>query len=71
MGIFQQLNRDRGITVLVITHEHDIAEYAARMLVFRDGLIVSDGPVARQRTADHELRLLDGAVSGARVPLAT
>jgi putative ABC transport system ATP-binding protein len=71
MGIFQQLNRDRGITVLVITHEHDIAEYAARMLVFRDGLIVSDEPVARQRTADHELRVLDGDVSGAPVPLAT
>jgi putative ABC transport system ATP-binding protein len=72
MGIFQQLNRDRGITVLVITHEHDIAEYGTRMLVFRDGLIVSDAAVPRPRTADHELSLLDAeAPVSAQVPLAT
>jgi putative ABC transport system ATP-binding protein len=72
MGTFQQLNRDRGITVLVITHEHDIAEYGTRMLVFRDGLIVSDAAVAHPRTADHELGLLDAeAPFAGRVPLAT
>jgi putative ABC transport system ATP-binding protein len=72
MGIFQQLNRDRGITVLVITHEHDIAEYGTRMLVFRDGLVVSDAAVAHSRTADHELSLLDAeAPFAGRVPLAT
>jgi putative ABC transport system ATP-binding protein len=55
MGIFQRLNRERGITILLITHEHDIAEYASRVLSFRDGLIVSDSHVGRPRTAKDEL----------------
>ncbi|HEX7137121.1 MAG TPA: ABC transporter ATP-binding protein, partial [Vicinamibacterales bacterium] len=37
MGIFQRLNRDRGITVVLITHELDIAEYGTRIVTFRDG----------------------------------
>ena len=45
MGIFQRLNVERGITVLLITHERDIAEYATRIIACRDGLIVSDHPV--------------------------
>src|SRR5438128_6454176 len=44
MGIFQRLNQDRGITVVLITHEHDIAEYGTRVVQFRDGLVVSDRP---------------------------
>jgi putative ABC transport system ATP-binding protein len=58
MGIFQRLNLERGITVLLITHEHDIAEYGTRMVACRDGLIVSDEPVARRRIAEDELRAL-------------
>jgi putative ABC transport system ATP-binding protein len=58
MGIFQHLNVDRGITVLVITHEHDIAEYGTRIISCRDGQIVSDQPVARRRSAEEELRTL-------------
>jgi putative ABC transport system ATP-binding protein len=58
MGIFQRLNRDRGITVLVITHEHDIAEYAARVIACRDGQIVADHPVEHRRSAEEELRRL-------------
>ena len=61
MGLFQRLNRERGITVLVITHEHDIAEYGGRTLSFRDGLIVSDSPVTERRVAEDELKLLDAA----------
>ena len=49
MGIFQRLNVERGITVLVITHEHDIAEYGTRIIACRDGQIVSDQPVAHRR----------------------
>ncbi len=45
MGIFQRLNRERGITVLVITHEHDIAEYGTRIIACRDGQIIKDQPV--------------------------
>ena len=58
MGIFQRLNRERGITVLVITHEHDIAEYGTRIIACRDGLIVSDQPVKHRRIAEDELRAL-------------
>jgi putative ABC transport system ATP-binding protein len=41
MALFQQLGRD-GITVVLVTHESDIAEYAARVVVMRDGHVVSD-----------------------------
>ena len=58
MGIFQRLNRERGITVLVITHEHDIAEYGTRVITCRDGLVVSDHPVQHRRNAEDELRAL-------------
>ena len=44
MEIFQQLQRERGITVILITHEHQIAEYGTRIVSFRDGRIVSDAP---------------------------
>jgi putative ABC transport system ATP-binding protein len=56
MGIFQRLNVERGLTVLLITHERDIAEYGTRIISFRDGQIVSDHPVPRRRMADDELR---------------
>jgi putative ABC transport system ATP-binding protein len=58
MGIFQRLNRERGITVLVITHEHDIAEYGTRVITCRDGQIVADHPVKHRRLAEDELRAL-------------
>jgi putative ABC transport system ATP-binding protein len=48
MGIFQSLNEE-GKTVVLITHEHDIAEYAKRVVAFRDGRIVSDEKVAKRR----------------------
>jgi putative ABC transport system ATP-binding protein len=47
MGILQQLNREQGLTVVLVTHEADIAAYAERVLVMRDGLLVSDGPPQR------------------------
>ena len=58
MDIFQKLNRDRGITVLLITHEHDIAEYGTRIVTFRDGLVVADRPVGGRRIAEDELAAL-------------
>ena len=61
MEIFQRLNRERGITILMVTHEPDIAEYAARLVSFKDGLIRGDAPVARRRTAASELAELDEA----------
>ena len=58
MGIFQQLNRERNITVVLITHEHDIAEYGTRTASFRDGVVVKDHPVAQRRLAQDELLAL-------------
>ena len=58
MGIFQRLNRERGITVLLITHENDIAEYGTRIIRFRDGRVVGDATVARRRNAADELAAL-------------
>jgi putative ABC transport system ATP-binding protein len=50
MGLFQALN-DEGLTILLVTHEPDIAEHARRVVNFKDGLILSDVPVARRRLA--------------------
>ncbi len=50
MGVFQKLN-DEGKTVVLITHESDIAEHARRIVVFRDGHVVEDRPVEKQRRA--------------------
>jgi putative ABC transport system ATP-binding protein len=58
MDIFQKLNTERGITVLLITHEHDIAEYGTRIVQFRDGHVVSDHPVTQRRHAEDELAAL-------------
>ena len=58
MGIFQKLNVERGLTILLVTHEHDIAEYGSRIISFRDGRIRTDRPVAEPRTADRELAAL-------------
>jgi putative ABC transport system ATP-binding protein len=58
MGIFQRLNREQGITVILITHEMDIAEYGTRLVRFRDGRVVADQPVLHRRNAADELAAL-------------
>ena len=58
MGIFQKLNTERGITVLLITHEREIAEYGTRIIAFRDGKIVSDKPHTVRRMAADEFAAL-------------
>ena len=45
MGIMQELNARQGITIILVTHEPDIARYAHRVIVFRDGLVIEDHPV--------------------------
>jgi putative ABC transport system ATP-binding protein len=55
MGLFQRLNIERGITVVLITHEHDIAEHGTRIVTFRDGLVTTDQPVTNRRMAADEL----------------
>src|SRR5687767_8743663 len=58
MEIFQRLNRERGITLVLVTHEPDIAQYAGRVVVFKDGKIKSDQPVQNPRDAAEELKNL-------------
>ena len=58
MDIFQRLNREQGITLVLVTHEHDIAEYAKRVIIFKDGKINRDYEVTEQRNAAEELKLL-------------
>jgi putative ABC transport system ATP-binding protein len=50
MALLQQLNRS-GITVVVVTHEHDIAQFASRLLTFRDGKLTADTPNAPRDAA--------------------
>ena len=57
MGIFQQLN-ERGITIIMVTHEADIASYARRNVVMRDGLILKDFNVTQRLNAANELEKL-------------
>jgi putative ABC transport system ATP-binding protein len=57
MGIFQSLN-EKGITVIMVTHEPDIAAYARRNVVMRDGRITSDRPVTQRTIATRELEKL-------------
>jgi putative ABC transport system ATP-binding protein len=58
MGIFQRLNIERGITIILITHEMDIAEYGTRLVRFRDGRIQLDEPIQNRRDAATELAAL-------------
>jgi putative ABC transport system ATP-binding protein len=57
MGIFQELN-DRGLTVVLVTHEHDIAQFAKRVIVFRDGTIRKDELAADRPRASAVLETL-------------
>jgi putative ABC transport system ATP-binding protein len=63
MALLQQLNAD-GMTIVLVTHEHDVAAFASRLVMFRDGRIVSDERQAPTSAAE-ALRALD---RGAEVP---
>src|SRR6266536_202403 len=56
MEIFQRLNRERDITLVLVTHEPNIAQYAQRVVVFKDGKIRKDYQVEDQRDAAEELK---------------
>ncbi|HEX3799072.1 MAG TPA: ABC transporter ATP-binding protein [Verrucomicrobiae bacterium] len=60
MGVFQKLN-DQGITIVMVTHELDIATYTRRNIIMRDGKVVSDQPVANRLMATEELEKLKAA----------
>jgi putative ABC transport system ATP-binding protein len=57
MGVFQELNRS-GITIVMVTHELDIAHYTKRMVVMRDGRVVTDEPITEPLSSARELEKL-------------
>jgi putative ABC transport system ATP-binding protein len=66
MGVFQRLN-DQGITIVMVTHELDIAHYCKRNLIMRDGRLVSDVPVDNRLIATEEMRKLAAAEAEAKL----
>jgi len=66
MGVFQKLN-EQGITILMVTHELDIAHFCKRNLILRDGQLVSDIQVAGRSIAEDELRQLRAAEVAAKL----
>ena len=60
MGVFQKLN-DTGITIIMVTHELDVARYTKRTVILRDGKILTDEPVRDRLNAEHELKNLKQA----------
>jgi putative ABC transport system ATP-binding protein len=61
IGLFQALNRERGITVIYVTHEPEIAAHASRLIQVRDGRIISDVENERPLWAEDELKSLRGS----------
>jgi putative ABC transport system ATP-binding protein len=66
MGVFQKLN-DEGITIVMVTHELDIARFCKRNLIMRDGRVVSDITVTDRLFADAELQRLRDAEAAAKL----
>ncbi len=65
MALFQELNDD-GVTILLVTHEPDIAAYARRVVELRDGRIIRDEPVRDRRDAAADAReILEAETAGA------
>jgi putative ABC transport system ATP-binding protein len=67
MAIFQRLNRNLGITVIVVTHDPDIAGYAGRVLHFRDGRLQRDERIRCPRDAEQDIARLPAEQAGAEV----
>jgi putative ABC transport system ATP-binding protein len=66
MGVFQKLNQE-GITILMVTHELDIARYCKRNLILRDGELVNDVKVADRLIADDEIHRLQQAEAAVKL----
>jgi putative ABC transport system ATP-binding protein len=66
MGLFQELN-ESGITIVMVTHELDIAAYCKRIVVMRDGQIISDTVNENRRVARNEIAALNQAEEKAKL----
>jgi putative ABC transport system ATP-binding protein len=61
MAIFQRLNREEGITMIVVTHDPDVASYSNRNIHFKDGKLQRDERIAQPREARKDLEQLPAA----------
>ena len=66
MGVFQKLN-DSGITIVMVTHELDIARYTKRTVILRDGKVLTDEKVASRLNAEDELKKLREAQAAVKL----
>jgi putative ABC transport system ATP-binding protein len=66
MGVFQKLN-EQGITIVMVTHELDIAHYCKRDIILRDGVVVRDEPVSNRLDAQVEMQRLKDAETAAKL----
>jgi putative ABC transport system ATP-binding protein len=66
MGVFQKLN-DQGITIVMVTHELDVARYCKRNLILRDGVVVRDAPVEDRSIAAAEMQRIQAAETAAKL----
>ncbi|PAW66643.1 MAG: macrolide ABC transporter ATP-binding protein [Opitutia bacterium Tous-C1TDCM] len=69
MGVFQKLN-EQGITIVMVTHELDIAHYCKRNLILRDGVVVRDEAVKDRLIAEQEMGKLKQAEAAAKLTAA-
>ncbi len=63
MAMLQRLNQDTGLTIVLVTHEADIAEYAERAIAIKDGVIDSDRKIEHRRLATKELQTIQSPVA--------
>jgi putative ABC transport system ATP-binding protein len=66
MGVFQKLN-EQGITIVMVTHELDIAKYCRRNLILRDGVVVRDELVTDRTIAEEEMQRIKAAEAAAKL----
>lgn len=66
MGLFQALN-NAGITLVMVTHELDIAAYCKRIVIMRDGRVVSDAPNEKRLLAEQQRAVLDASEQAAKL----
>jgi putative ABC transport system ATP-binding protein len=68
MSLFQQLN-NQGITIVLVTHEPDIALYSKRIVEVKDGLIIRDAQIKNRKNAEEDLKVLNSTAADSVVEI--